>query len=69
MVWPLDYLRLLLATISSGIAVDDTIHMLARLRSEVAASGSYRVAIGRALRGVGPAITVTTVILTAAFSS
>ncbi len=69
LAWPLDYLRLLLATIAIGIAVDDTIHMLARLRSEFAASGDYRTAVARALRGVGPAITVTTVILTAAFSS
>lgn len=69
LAWPLDYLRLLLATIAIGIAVDDTIHMLARLRTEFAACGDYRTAVARALRGVGPPITMTTVILTAAFSS
>ena len=67
--WHLDYFRLMLATIAIGIAVDDTIHMLAQLRREFAETGNYAESVRRALLAVGPAITGTTVILTAAFLS
>lgn len=65
--WHLDYVRLLLATIAIGIAVDDTIHTLAQLRTEFARHGKYREAISSALKAVGPAIVSTTAILTVAF--
>ena len=65
----LDYFRLLLATIAIGIAVDDTIHLLNRYKIEFACSGDYRVALERALMGVGPALITTTAILVVAFLS
>lgn len=65
--WHLDYVRLMLATIAIGIAVDDTIHTLAQLKTEFAARGKYREAITAALQAVGPALVSTTVILTVAF--
>lgn len=65
--WHLDYVRLMLATIAIGIAVDDTIHTLAQLKTEFAARGKYREAIPAALQAVGPALVSTTAILTVAF--
>lgn len=51
----------MVASIALGIAVDDTVHMLAAYRRELAADvGSGREAIIRAVSAVGPAITVTT---------
>ena len=67
--WNLDYFRLMLATIAIGIAVDDTIHVMAQLRRDFAHTGNYAEAVRRTLHAVGPAITGTTVILTAAFLS
>ena len=67
--WALDYFRLLLATIAIGIAVDDTIHMMTRLRTAFDETGDYDQAIREATRTVGPALLATTVILTVAFLS
>lgn len=63
----LDYMRLLLATIAIGIAVDDTIHLLHRYRSEFDVIGDYQLALQRALSGVGPALVTTTIILVVSF--
>jgi len=63
----LDYFRLLLATIAIGIAVDDTIHLLYRYRSEFDKIGNYRAALDSTLREVGPALVTTTAILVVAF--
>lgn len=67
--WPLDYFRLLLATIAIGIAVDDTIHMTALYKHEFDRCGRYREALERAMPVVGPAMMSTTVILVVAFSA
>lgn len=69
MHWHLDYLRLMMATIAIGIAVDDTIHMVSRLRHEFMRSGNYQTAVTEAMAGVGPALVATTVILTLSFMS
>ena len=69
MHWHLDYLRLMMATIAIGIAVDDTIHMVSRLRHEFLRSGNYQTAVTEAMAGVGPALVATTVILTLSFMS
>jgi len=63
----LDYYRLLLATIAIGIAVDDTIHLLARFRSEFRRCGNYAEAMAASVRGVGQALIITSVILVAGF--
>ena len=63
----LDYFRLLLATIAIGIAVDDTVHMMTRLRREFGQTGNYRQAIDNSITSVGRALTITTIVLTLSF--
>ena len=63
----LDYFRLLLATIAIGIAVDDTVHMMTRLRREFRRTGNYRAAIDNSITSVGRALTITTMVLTLSF--
>ena len=63
----LDYFRLLLATIAIGIAVDDTVHMMTRLRREFRRTGNYHAAIDNSLTSVGRALTITTMVLTLSF--
>src|SRR5690606_13685094 len=50
-----------------GIAVDDTIHLLARFRSEFRRCGNYAEAMAASVRGVGQALIITSVILVAGF--
>ncbi|WP_269619720.1 efflux RND transporter permease subunit [Zhongshania sp. BJYM1] len=64
----LDYMKLLLATIAIGIAVDDTLHLVIRFRRCFMNSGSYRAALADSMRDVGPALVITTLILLGAFS-
>lgn len=63
----LDYYRLLLATIAIGIAVDDTVHLVARMRHEHARCGDYELALQRSLAGVGQALVCTSIILVTCF--
>jgi predicted RND superfamily exporter protein len=65
----LDYMKLLLATIAIGIAVDDTLHLVIRFRRCFFSTGNYRVALQDSMRDVGPALVITTLILLGAFSS
>ncbi len=64
----LDYMKLMLATIAIGIAVDDTIHLVTRYRSWYFRLGNYSDAMVSALRDVGPALTITTLILIGGFA-
>lgn len=50
-----------------GIAVDDTVHFLARFRDEVALDGDVPQAVRRAFVGVGAALVMTTIILVSGF--
>jgi len=55
-------------SISLGIAVDDTIHVLVRLREELArGEGTYADAMERAVRSAGRAVLFTTLLLCAGF--
>lgn len=54
-------------SISFGVAVDDTIHLLARLRQELRAGLDATAAIRSSLLGTGKAIVITSVILTGGF--
>lgn len=54
-------------SIAFGIAVDDTIHMLARLRQERRAGHGLREALRRSIVGTGKAILLTSVILLGGF--
>ena len=54
-------------TIAFGIAVDDTIHFVSRLRLELAKGRSRQYAIKRSFIGTGKAIIITSLILIAGF--
>ena len=54
-------------TVCLGIAVDDTIHFIARFRSELAACGDPREAAVRSFLVVGKALVITTAILLGGF--
>jgi predicted RND superfamily exporter protein len=64
---PLDYVRLLIATVAIGISVDDTIHHVTRLRHEFLRSGSYEQALQASMEDVGRALVITSVVLVAGF--
>lgn len=65
----LDYIRMMIATIAIGIAVDDTVHLVSRMRQEFFRCGSYQLALRRAIGGVGHALVITTIILVVSFST
>lgn len=67
--WHLDYFKMMLASVTMGIAVDDTIHFLARLRVVFHEKGNYREALRETMHEVGIPLTVTSFALVAAFSS
>ena len=50
-----------------GVAVDDTVHFLARYREETAASRDPSEAVRRSLVGTGVAMTATSIVLTLGF--
>jgi len=64
---PLDYNKVLIAAVALGIAVDDTIHLMFRVRYEFARSGDYRAAIQAAISDVGHALLITSVALVFGF--
>jgi len=63
----LDYIRLLIAPIAIGIAVDDTIHLMTRFHREFLRCGKYEEALFAAMENVGRALFVTSAILIAGF--
>jgi len=65
---PMQVVTAVLFTVLLGIAVDDTIHMLARYRIERDRGADQRTAARRAGTTVGAAITATTLVLVAGYS-
>jgi hypothetical protein len=59
----LDFATVMVAGIALGIAVDDTIHYLARFRRELAAAGDPTIAMRRTHASVGKAMVSTSVVL------
>lgn len=59
----LDLGTVLIASIAIGLAVDDTIHFLARFRTAFEARGTYEAAIEETIHTIGVPITVTSVVL------
>jgi hypothetical protein len=55
--------------IALGIAVDDSLHVLARYRQERRTRGTWPSALSRTVRGTGPALIATTAALIAGFLS
>jgi hypothetical protein len=63
----LDYNKVSIAAVAMGIAVDDTIHLMARFRFEFQRLGDYREALFAAFRDVGRALVITSVALVCGF--
>jgi predicted RND superfamily exporter protein len=64
---PLDYVRLLIAPVAIGMAVDYAIHHVTRCRYEFSRSGSYEQALRESFTDVGRALIITSVVLVAGF--
>ena len=64
---PIDMSTLLIASISIGLAVDDTIHFLHHFRVNHEATGNLEVGIRRSMNHSGRAMVSTTVILMLGF--
>lgn len=65
---PLDYVKLLVASIAIGIAVDDTIHFILRYRLEFWRTRNYHRALEASLNDVGRSIFITTMALLTGFA-
>jgi predicted RND superfamily exporter protein len=64
---PLDYVRLLIASVAIGISVDDTIHHVTRYQAEFRRSGSYERALYASMADVGRALFITSAVLIVGF--
>lgn len=63
----LDYFRLMIATIAIGISVDDTIHMMTRMRIEYSRNKNYEEAVRNSITSVGHAVVITSTVLVCSF--
>ncbi len=66
---PLSFSSVTIFSVALGIAVDTTIHYLARLRLEVAVDHDHTKAMYRALRGAGRPMIFATILLVLGFGS
>ena len=64
---PLDYNKVTIAAVALGIAVDDTIHLMSRVRYEFQRLGNYQDALRESLHHVGRAVVITSVALVLGF--
>jgi predicted RND superfamily exporter protein len=64
---PLDYNKVMIASVAMGIAVDDTIHFVSRCHHEFTERGSYAEALAAAMADVGHAVAVTSLVLVLGF--
>jgi len=64
---PLDIMTITIASISIGIAVDDTIHYIHRFREEYQQCGNYIISMRRAHHGVGVAMFYTSITIISGF--
>ncbi len=64
LVGTLDPFVMMLFSISIGLVVDDTVHMLTHYLNQRRAGESTTAAIAHAIRTAGPALTITTLVLT-----
>lgn len=64
---PLDLMTITIAAISVGIAVDNSIHFVARFGDEIRAGGTYEHSVDSATDNVGQAMFYTTLVITAGF--
>ncbi|MDP6978944.1 MAG: MMPL family transporter [Myxococcota bacterium] len=64
---PLDYNKVMIAAVAMGIAIDDTIHVMTRVRYEFLRLGNYEAALREGLMDVGRAISITSIALVLGF--
>ncbi|MBI9106444.1 MAG: MMPL family transporter [Spirochaetales bacterium] len=64
---PLEFVTMTVAPMIIGLAVDDTVHIVFRLKKETADSADYSNAVEKTFRTVGEAITETTLIFCLTF--
>nr|MCS5619442.1 MMPL family transporter [Myxococcota bacterium] len=64
---PLDYNKVAIASVAMGIAVDDTIHLMSRIRHEFYRLGNYQDAVREAMTDVGRALLITSAALVLGF--
>jgi len=65
---PLDMMTITITAISVGIAVDNTIHYMHRLKSELSTDWDYPAALRRSHGSIGRAMYYTTITITIGFS-
>jgi len=65
---PLDMMTITIASISIGIAVDDTIHYIHRFKQEIAKDGDYLKAMHRCHGSIGYAMSYTSITIVIGFS-
>ena len=65
---PLDMMTITIASISLGIAVDDTIHYICRFRDEIQKDGDYIQTLHRCHASIGTAMFYTSVAIVIGFS-
>ncbi|MBU2864741.1 MMPL family transporter [Reinekea forsetii] len=65
---PLDIMTITVASITIGIAVDNTIHYIVRYKLELARDGNYVAAIRRSHQSIGKAIFYTSITIIMGFS-
>ncbi len=65
---PLDMMTIMIAAITMGIAVDDTIHYIHRFREEFPRDRNYRATMYRCHNSIGRAMSYTSVVIVAGFS-
>ncbi|MBU3949343.1 MAG: MMPL family transporter [Proteobacteria bacterium] len=63
----LDYFRVMIATVAIGISVDDTVHLVTRMRMEFLRCGNYREAADNSIKSVGNAVIIFSVVLFCSF--
>ena len=63
----LHYSKIVIAGVSMGIAVDDTIHLVSRFRHEFKYRGRYQEALLASMGDVGRALIITSVALVVGF--
>ena len=64
---PLDYNKVSIAAVAMGIAIDDTIHVMTRVRYEFFRLGNYEAALREGLMDVGRALLITSIALVLGF--
>jgi hydrophobe/amphiphile efflux-3 (HAE3) family protein len=66
---PLNMMTAMVPSVAIGIAVDDTIHLMWRIKKEIEFDGNYKEAILRSLKSVGKPIITTSILICVGFAA